>query len=242
MDDVRAVMDAADRERAALFGHLRGRADVHAVRGDLPAAHVRARALRDVRENTPTATTTRWGHTPEVFEPLLERDRERAGAGHHGDVFAPSVAKDERYVQSWARFERERVSPGGGPRIAPMRRLRRPPRAARRSACPRSIVHRAGDLVLRSSGRAIWPSTSPARSTSSSPGPTTSPGSATTTPILDEVQEFLTGVRPGPRARSRARHRAVHRHRRLDRARRASSATRAGASCSRATTRSCAAS
>ena len=37
--------------------------------------------------------------------------------------------------------------------------------------------------------------------------------------VLDEIQEFLTGVRKGPPARARAGHRAVHGHRRFDRSR-----------------------
>ena len=38
MDDVRAVMDAAGSERAALIGDVGGGDDVHAVRRDLPAS------------------------------------------------------------------------------------------------------------------------------------------------------------------------------------------------------------
>jgi pimeloyl-ACP methyl ester carboxylesterase len=37
MDDVRAVMDAVGSERGSLVRGVRGRADVHAVRGDLSA-------------------------------------------------------------------------------------------------------------------------------------------------------------------------------------------------------------
>ena len=49
MDDVRAVMDAVGSERAVVFGVVRGRPDVDAVRRDLPGAHDRARALRHGR-------------------------------------------------------------------------------------------------------------------------------------------------------------------------------------------------
>ena len=42
MDDVRAVMDAAAVERAAVVGRVRGRADVRAVRGDASGSHARA--------------------------------------------------------------------------------------------------------------------------------------------------------------------------------------------------------
>lgn len=52
MDDVRAVMDAAGSERAAVFGYSEGRAAFRPVRRDVPRAGQRPRALRDVREAT----------------------------------------------------------------------------------------------------------------------------------------------------------------------------------------------
>ena len=53
MDDVRAVMDAAGSERAALLGGVRRRADEHPLRDDISGADSRARAVRHLRHRHP---------------------------------------------------------------------------------------------------------------------------------------------------------------------------------------------
>ena len=59
-----------------------------------------------------------------------------------------------------------------------------------------------------------------------------------TEPLVDELEELVTGHARDPPARARARHRPVHRHRRLDRARVGGRRPRRGASSSTPITRS----
>ena len=59
-----------------------------------------------------------------------------------------------------------------------------------------------------------------------------------TAPMLDEIEEFITGVRGGFGRRACAHHHRVHRHRRLDGDAPPHSATTGGATCSTTTTAS----
>ena len=61
-----------------------------------------------------------------------------------------------------------------------------------------------------------------------------------TGPLLDEIEEFATGVRRRVRFGASPEHRVVHRHRRVHRPRRADSETDAGGTFSTATIRACA--
>src|SRR5205823_1461344 len=85
-----------------------------------------------------------------VFRSFVERMRESWGRGATVDAFAPSLAGDERFRQTWARMERFAVSPAGfealmhivtetdGRSILPVIRV------------PTLVVHRSGDQV-------VWP-------------------------------------------------------------------------------------
>jgi len=103
MDDVRAVMDAAGSERAALFGISEGGpmcllfAATYPVRtAALILYGTFARALR--------APDYPIGMPVEALEEFLERTEETWGTGSLStDQFAPSLAHDERFRRSWAR-------------------------------------------------------------------------------------------------------------------------------------------
>jgi hypothetical protein len=54
-----------------------------------------------------------WGRPPDEIGRWLERLERGWGRGVSARLFAPSLADDEEFVQSWARLERHAVSPGG---------------------------------------------------------------------------------------------------------------------------------
>jgi pimeloyl-ACP methyl ester carboxylesterase len=110
-DDIRAVMDAAGSQRAAIVG----------VGDSGPLAMLFAATQPDrvtslVLVNTGARLVRDpdypWGLSREEVDTFLSRTRETWGTGGIADVFSPSAASDERYRQWWARYQRMGASPG----------------------------------------------------------------------------------------------------------------------------------
>ena len=96
MDDVRAVMDAVGSERAALVRHLRGRADVPAVRRDLPRADDRARHIGAYARRL-WAPDYPWGTPPSSTRRSSRRSQRDWGGPVGLDARAPSQVDDPAF-------------------------------------------------------------------------------------------------------------------------------------------------
>jgi class 3 adenylate cyclase/pimeloyl-ACP methyl ester carboxylesterase len=118
-DDIRAVMDAADAERAAVIGV--GDSGPMAV---VFAAHHPERVSSLVLVNTGARLRQGdeypWGMSDDDLQRFLRRARETWGTGGLTDQFSPTASRDERYRQWWAKYQRMGASPG---RAAAMARL-----------------------------------------------------------------------------------------------------------------------
>jgi len=110
MDDLRAVMDAAGSERAAVFGGARGGAMMLLFWGSYPE---RTRSLVLYAPVVKTVRGPDWpyGRTPEEQEAFARRFVAEMGTGRNLDLQGPSGAGDAVFVQWWARFERLVASP-----------------------------------------------------------------------------------------------------------------------------------
>ena len=111
MDDVRAVMDSAGSERAALFGISEGGPMCILFAATYPN-RTSALVLYGTFARGLSAPEYPWGITPTQMERLLARIDREWGTGITAKLFARSIAQDEQHVQSWGRFERLAVSPG----------------------------------------------------------------------------------------------------------------------------------
>src|SRR5437867_938944 len=112
MDDVRAVMDAAGSERAVILGISEGGPMVMMFAATYPE-RVSALVLCATFARLVQAPDYPIGVPATVFRSFVERMRESWGRGATVDAFAPSLAGDERFRQTWARMERFAVSPAG---------------------------------------------------------------------------------------------------------------------------------
>ena len=180
-----------------------------------------------------------WGFDEKRQEEILSAYETRWGTPSFGvRSLAPSLADDERF-RLWhaqaCRFAGTPASAVAWFRITMEIDVSDVLPAIR---VPTLVLHRRRPGRAGRGVRATSPSTSRARSWSSSPGSTTRRSSGTRTPIVDEVEEFLTGSRraPSPTACSRPCCSPTSSTRPSAPP---SSATRAGRSCSSATT-SCA--
>ncbi len=194
-EDLRAVMDAADSERAALFGISEG-----GPMGMLfAAAHperTTALILHGVSPKFSSSTDWEWGWSPEeIAECLAELERDWGEAALI-DLFAPSRANDEAVRQVWARFQRTGASPAMG-------------RAVYEALCeldcrdvlpairvPTLIVHRTGERVARVEAARYMAERIPGARLVELPGIDHAFTIGEWEPVVDEMEHFLTGVRP----------------------------------------------
>jgi pimeloyl-ACP methyl ester carboxylesterase len=197
MDDVRAVMNAAGSERAAVMGESEG--------GPLAmlfaAAHPeRTAALilqgAEVRERTDEDWS--WGEsTEEEFESGMATLPEWWGKGAGIDVIAPSVAGQE-WARAWlGRVQMHSNTPGGAEAFMRMAFGIDVRHVAAAINVPTLIVHASGDRVCHVENARFLARTIPRARYVEQPGvdhvPWFEPDG-----VLAEIREFLTGQREAP--------------------------------------------
>jgi class 3 adenylate cyclase len=195
MDDVRAVMDAAGSERAALFGYSEGGplsvlfAATYPDRVTALVLYGTYAKRRDPDEDYPWAPT--W-EARQTYSEELEREW-----GWESDMQRMSPSADEAMARWWSSRARAAASPGAARDLILMNSnidVRALLPAVR---VPTLVLHRSGDRDSRpEEGRYIAGRIPGARFVEL-PGVDHFP-SIDADQILDEVQEFLTGVRRGP--------------------------------------------
>ena len=196
MDDVRAVMDAAGSDRAALFGISEG-----GPMCSLFAATYPERTAALVLYGT-IARGTRdhdypWAMTEEQVNQMLEMIEHQWGQGVTARIFAPSIAQDEHHVRSWARFERLAVSPGGARSLIGMLLDTDVRHVLPAIRIPTLVLHRTDDAATPVGGGRYIAERVPSAKYVELPGIDHLPWVGDPDAILDEVEEFLTGVRRG---------------------------------------------
>jgi class 3 adenylate cyclase len=189
MDDVRAVMDAVGSQRAALFGISEGGAMSVLFAATYPE---RTRAL--VLYGT-YGHFRSWVLPPDKIEAALDRMEKNWGTGESLHLFAPSVASDETFKLSWARFERLGASPSA---VVALMRMNseidiRPILPSIR--VPTFIIHRQGDVRVNVEAGRFMARQIPNAKYLEVPGSDHTLWTGETERILDEVEEFLTGSR-----------------------------------------------
>jgi pimeloyl-ACP methyl ester carboxylesterase len=197
MDDVRAVMDAAGVERAALFGLSEGGPMCLAFAATYPA-RTSALVLYGTFARMLRAPDYAIGLPDEMLGRFLEFVEASWGTGSIStDYFAPSMARDEAFRRSWARFERLAVSPAGIRALLRMTQQTDARPALPVIRVPTLVMHREGDQVIRvEAGRYIAERIQGARYVEL-PGPDHFLWVGDVDAVLDEVEEFLTGARRG---------------------------------------------
>ena len=197
MDDVRAVMDAAGSERAALFGISEGGPMCSLFAATYPKRTTAlvlygtmARGMRDA--DYP------WGSDDDQAIRFLDRIEREWGKGMTAKLFAPSIAQDEREVRSWAKFERRAVSPGGA-RVLIKMALDTDVRGVLPTIqVPTLVMHRAGDRATPVGGGRYIARQIPGAKYVEFDGIDHFPWVGDSHAVLGELEEFLTGVRHGP--------------------------------------------
>ena len=200
IDDVRAVMDAAGSERAALFGISEG----GPMSVMFAAAHpdrVTAMVLHGAMGRTTEAPDYPWASPAEALrESAAEFIAPYWGQQAEGmmELFSPSLADDPQAVEWTARMERTAASPAMVQQIFEMfldidvRALLPTIRV------PTLVIHRHGDRVVnRRAGQELASQIPNARYVEL-PGIDHVPWAGDTEAVVGEAEEFLTGARSVP--------------------------------------------
>ncbi len=199
MDDVRAVMDAVGSERAALFGFSEG-GNMSALFAATYPERTAALVMFGTFAKRQWSADYPWAPTREEREKtfaLIEREW-----GNLTDVkhYAPSKADDPVFAEQIATYFRRSASPGAAVALLRMNTeidIRAVLPAIR---VPTLVLHRTGDRDANvEEGRWIASQIPGARFVEL-PGEDHFPWLADQNIVLEEIEAFVTGVRPAPHA------------------------------------------
>jgi pimeloyl-ACP methyl ester carboxylesterase/class 3 adenylate cyclase len=192
-NDIGAVLDAAGAETAAVFGGARAGAMAMLFAATHPE---RTRALILYAPVAKTVATPDWpsGKSEQEQRRFVERFTAEMGTGENLDLQGPSF--EPAFKSWWARFERLVATPGAYQELANIFTPLDVRQVLTHIQAPTLVLHRAGDRIVHlAQGRAIAGSISGARFVEL-PGNDHIPFLGDPDALVDEVEEFLTGVRP----------------------------------------------
>jgi pimeloyl-ACP methyl ester carboxylesterase/DNA-binding winged helix-turn-helix (wHTH) protein len=194
MDDVRAVMDAVGSERAALIGVSEGGPMCSLFAATYPEKTLAlvmigtyAKRIRDAEYP--------WGPTLEQREHFFEVMREQWGGPVGIDERAPSVAADPEFRDWWATYLRMGASPGAAVALTQMNAEIDVRNVLPSIRVPSLVIHRQEDQCLKVEEGRFVAQRIPGAKFVELPGNDHLPFVGDQDAILDEVEEFLTGVR-----------------------------------------------
>lgn len=194
MDDVRAVMDAAGSEQAALFGISEGGPMCTLFAATYPE-RTSALILYGTIARGRQGEDYPWGLSDDAVEQILESIERAWGTGLTARTFAPSVADSPEAVRPWAQFERMAVSPGGARTLIQLLLDTDVRDVLPTVRVPTLVLHRTDDrATLVGGGRYLAEHIAGAKYVEF-PGQDHFAWVGDTSAILDEVEEFLTGER-----------------------------------------------
>lgn len=194
MDDVRAVMDAAGSERAALLGLSEGGPLQMLFAATYPE-RTRALVLISTFARMLQAPDYPEGVPREMIEAALSSVEERWGTGVLMRGLIPNLAGSDAAREYWARFQRLSASPASAVDLLRMAADIDVRPILPTIDVPTLVLHRAGDLFVpvgqgRHLGQAI-----PGARYVELPGNDHLPWFGDQEAVVGEIQEFLTGAR-----------------------------------------------
>ncbi len=199
MDDVRAVLDAVGSERTALFGISEGGPFCALLAATYPD-RTSALVLFGAYSRRLWAPDYVWGEVPEERERFIDQCQREWGTDVRLGRRAPSLAHDECFRDWWATYLRMSASPGAATALTRMNMeidIRHILLAIR---VPTLIIHRTEDRLVPAAGSRYLAERILGARLVEFPGDDHLPFVGDQDAVLDEVEHFLTGVRPAPEA------------------------------------------
>ncbi|HEU4906406.1 MAG TPA: adenylate/guanylate cyclase domain-containing protein [Solirubrobacterales bacterium] len=198
MDDLRAVMDAAGSERAALIGMSEGATMSMLFAATYPA-RVSALILWGAMARSTWAEDYPWAPRREAVEEAQEElVGPMWGQGATLDIFAPSVAEDPQAREFQARFERQAASPLRVQQLFEMFLDTDVRDTLPLIQAPTLVMHRRGDHAVNYRAAQWLAEQIEGSRYIEFEGEDHFPWVGDSEAPLAAIEEFLTGVRPAP--------------------------------------------
>ena len=195
MDDLRAVMDAAESERAAIFGFSEGGSLAMLFAAAFPN-RTQALATFGSFAKRLRAPEYPWAPTPEERERAYEVVVREWGGSMDLVDYVPSKVADEAFMRRLTTYLRRAASPGAAVALLRMNTQLDIRAVLPAIRVPTLVMHRTGDLETNIEEARFLAREIPAARLVELPGCDHLPWVGDQESVLDEVQEFVTGVRP----------------------------------------------
>jgi class 3 adenylate cyclase len=197
MDDLRAVMDAVGSERAALLGHSEGGNMCVLFSATYPD-RTSALVLVGCYAKRIRSDDYPWAPAPSDREREIQETETRWGSPDMLRELAPSKANDEAFERWVGRYLRQSASPKAAAALLRMNTQIDVRDLLPAIRVPTILIYRTDDADVHvEEGRYIAERIPGARFVEL-PGSDHTMWTGDATAILDEIEEFLTGVRRGP--------------------------------------------
>jgi len=199
MDDVRAVMDAADSDRAAIFGISEGGPMSILFAATYPE-RTSALIMYGSYAKRARAKDFPFGWRDEEWVAFFDNVENHWGTpqGLDLNIWAPSVAHDKRVWEDMGAYLRSAASPGAVRAVMQMNREIDVRHVLPTIRVPTLIAHRFGDRNIRIKHARYMAERIPGARLVELPGDDHIPWFGDVDALLGEIEEFLTGVRPEP--------------------------------------------
>jgi len=199
MDDVRAVMEAVGSERAAICGVSEGGVMSALFAATYPhktlALIMIAPYAKRIRDETYP-----WGPTKDEREAFYQEILSNWGGPVGLEERAPSVAHDPRFREWWATYLRMGASPGAAVALTRMNSEIDAREVLKNVRVPALVLHRKHDCCLLVEEGRYVASLMPNSRFVELPGVDHLPFVGDAASILDQMEEFLLGVRSSQEA------------------------------------------
>src|ERR1700730_6654928 len=197
VDDLRAVMNAAEVERADVLGVSEGGTMAMLLAAGHPE-RVNALVLYGTYARLLEAPDYPWGVTNRALEMLVEISGKGWGEGIGLGAWAPSRRDDAEFRQWWARLQRLSASPGMVRNIFALYPQMDIRDVLPTIQAPTLVLHRRGDRMVSIELGRYLADHIPGAKLVELEGADHLFFTDDSDAILDEVQEFLTGARSMP--------------------------------------------
>lgn len=195
MDDVRAVMDAADSPRAALLGISEGGPMCALFAATYPD---RTTALMTFGSyaRTLAADDYPWGRSRKAHQTVLDGIRSGWGNSPVGlDIRMPSRSNDPAYREWWTRYLTRSATPKAALALTEMNSQIDTRHVLSAIRVPTLIMHRTGDGAIPVEGSRYMAKGIRGAKYIEYDGEDHLPWGANTDAVIGDVEEFLTGAR-----------------------------------------------
>jgi pimeloyl-ACP methyl ester carboxylesterase len=195
IDDVRAVMDAVGSERAAFFGISEG-GPISILFAATHPQRTSALILYGTYARRMWAPDHPWGRTETEMDAILERIDRDWGKDALLDLSDPSIANNDEARRTFARYFRLAASPGAALTVLRLQTQIDVRHVLPAIHVPALVMHRSGDRVTRVEQGRYLAEHIPGAKFVELAGDDHMPAVGNGDAIIDEIGEFLTGVRP----------------------------------------------